>query len=277
MRTGEDGSFTLLGMAGRGLVTAKAFQGSASDFGARFGDRNVEGRYLMAVGADKIQGPRDGDSFITHPHICDASRYNTLLEVNPAKGVESIVRDVVLDPGKTVSGTILGPDGRPMKGASIASVFGVWLRVKDLPTAQFRIQGIDPKHPRAFYFRAHGEKLGAAVLFKGDESMPVTVRLQKCGTITGRLVDEDGLPCGAVLMGVIHKGQLNINSGVGTFTAVAAKDGRFRIEGVIPGLKISMLAGNNFNYFDQSDLVKELTLQPGDVKDLGDLLRKATD
>jgi hypothetical protein len=263
VRTGEDGSFTLLGLPGRGLIATKA------------ADREQQGRYLMAVGADDIQGLREG-RFVTHPHICDATLYNTLVEINPPKDAESIVCDVVLDPGKSVSGTILDPDGRPLKGASIDSVFGVWYHVKDLPTAQFHISGVDPKHPRSFYFRDRGEKLGAAVLFNGNEPMPVTVRLQKCATITGRLVDDDGRPCTAWIMGYIHKGQLNINSGVGTFHQRADDDGHFRTEGVIPGLKIGMWAGKNPSEYDQH-LVPELTLRAGEVKDLGDLKRKATE
>jgi hypothetical protein len=269
VRTAKDGSFTLLGLPGRGLVAAKA------------ADRKEEGRYIMALGADQIRGPRKGDSFSTEPHTCDAPQFNTLVAVNPAKDAGSIVCNFVLDPGQTVTGTIVDPDGRPVNGARIDSIGGVWFQVQDLPTAPFRIPGVDPKHPRAFYFRHRGRDLGAAVLLKGDEPMPVTVRLQKCATITGRLVDSDGLPyAGAWIMGYIHKGQLNINNGGfgGGFHGVwtTGKDGRFRIEGVIPGLKVGLWAGKRPSIFDQH-LVPELTLKAGEVKDLGDRERKATD
>jgi hypothetical protein len=266
VRTGEDGSFTVLALPGRGLIAAKV------------ADREQEGRYLMAVGADKIQGRREAGDFITHPHICDPSRYNTVVEVNPPKGAESMVRDIVLESGNTVTGTILDPDGRPVQGASIDSAFGVWFHVKDLPTAQFRISGVDPKHPRSFFFRDRGGKLVAAVIFKGDEPMPVTVRLQKCATIIGRLVDEDGLPCTAWIMGSILPGQLNNGFGVavGTLNGKIGKDGRFRMEGVIPGLKVTLWAGKTYYIFDQQ-LAPELTLQAGEVKDLGDLKRKPTE
>jgi hypothetical protein len=186
------------------------------------------------------------------------------------------VRDIVLDPGRTVTGTIVDPDGRPVTGAKIDSVFGVWFHVKDLPTAQFRISGIDPKHPRGFYVRDRAGKLGAAIVFKGDEPMPVTVRLERCAIITGRFVDEDGVPRPSWVMGTLHKGQLNITGGVGCFTEGTGKDGRFRIEGVIPGLKFGVWAGSNPSFFDQH-VVRELVLKPGEVRDLGDVKRKATD
>jgi hypothetical protein len=70
VRTGEDGSFTVVGLPGRGIIAARA------------ADREREGRYLMAAGADKIKG-------------CDFSTYNTVIEVNPPKGAKSIVRDLL--------------------------------------------------------------------------------------------------------------------------------------------------------------------------------------
>jgi hypothetical protein len=199
-----------------------------------------------------------------------------LVEVNPARDAESMVRDLVLDPGKTVTGTIMDPNGKPVKGVNIDSVFGVSFRMKGLPTAQFRIPGVDPKHPRSFFFRHPGRNLGAAVLFTGDEPMPVTVPLQKCATITGRLVDDNGLPRPSWVASYIHKGQLNINGGVGYGSQGTGKDGRFRMELVIPGLKIGLHAGDNPSVYDQH-LVPELTLQAGEVRDLGDLKRKATE
>jgi hypothetical protein len=263
VRTAEDGSFTLVGLPGRGLLAAKA------------ADRQAQGRYVMGLGADDIKGPRFGDGFDTEPGSCDPSQFNTLAEVNPARDAEAIKRDLVLDPGKTVTGSIVDPDGKPVTGASIDSVRGVWLRVKDLPTAEFRITGVDPKHPRWYFVRHRGRNLGTLVPLKGDEPTPVTVRLQKCATITGRVVDDDGLPRAAWVMSVIETEELK---GKGSFGVGGSpiegigKDGRFRIEGVIPGHKVGVYAGKNTTYFDP--LVTGLTLKPGEVKDLGDVKAK---
>src|SRR5262249_28455172 len=125
VRTAADGSFSVLGLPGRGLIAATT------------ASRQQAGRYLMAVGADDIRGRREDGNFITHPNICHSSHFNTLAEVNPAGEAESIVCDLVFDPGKTVTGTIVDPDGLPVTGASIDSVFGVWFKVENLPTAQF--------------------------------------------------------------------------------------------------------------------------------------------
>jgi hypothetical protein len=262
-RTAEDGSFTLVGLPGRGLLAAKA-----ADW--------QDGRYVMAVGADEIEGPRLGDvHFHTQPSPCDPFEFNTLAEVNAAKDAESIVRDLVLDPGQTVTGTVVDPDGKPVKGVRIDSVGRGWFHEHDLPTAQFRIPGVDPKHPRWYFVRHRGRNLGTVVLLKGDEPAPVTVRLQKCATITGRVVDEDGLPRPAWIMSVIETEQLKGKSSFGVGDSPLArtgKDGRFRIEGVIPGHKVGVYAGKNTSYFDP--LVTGLTLKVGEMKDLGDVKAK---
>ena len=47
------------------------------------------------------------------------------------------------------------------------------------------------------------------------------------------------------------------------------RDGRFRIEGLVPGLKYDGGTGEGFRYFVV--LFHDLTVTPGEVKDLGDL------
>src|SRR5262249_22131259 len=107
---------------------------------------------------------------------------------------------------------------------------------------------------------------------KGDQPMPLTVRLQKCATLTGRVVDREGRPCPNLELTVmIHKGQLNITEGWGgLFAGKTDRDGRLRIEGVIPGLKIGLQVWKSPRIVDKQ-LVGELTLEAGEVKDLGDV------
>jgi RNA polymerase sigma factor (sigma-70 family) len=267
VRTAEDGSFTLLGLPGPGLLAVKA------------ADREEEGHYVTGAGADAIRGPRWGaDHFDTEPSAFDPSAFNALVQVNPAQDAASIVCDVVLDPGQTVTGTIVDPDGKPVKGASIDAIQSVRLHMKDLPTAEFRVPGVDPKHPRWYFVRHGGRNLGTVVLLKGDEPAPVTVRLQKCGTITGRVVDDDGLPRAAWILSVIETEQLKGQDSFGVGSSPlekTGKDGRFRIVGVIPGHKTGVYAGKNTTYFDP--LVKGLILKAGEVKDLGDVKVKPSE
>jgi len=95
------------------------------------------------------------------------------------------------------------------------------------------------------------------------------------GTIAGRLVDEDGRP----------RGGLGITSAGGSMPALPAEqgvlpggnvgnirighDGRFRIAGLVPGLKYGGGASEGFMYL--GELFHDLTFKLGEVKDLGDL------
>jgi hypothetical protein len=264
VHTAEDGSFTLVGLPGRGLLVAQAAG-------------PLQERYLMAAGADLVQGSQfRGGYFDTEPSLIDPYQFNTLAAINPARDARSMERNLLLDPGKTVTGTIVDPDGKPVKGVSIEPVRGIGFRMGELPAAEFRIPAIDPKHPRWFLFRHQGKNLGAAVLVKGDEPAPLTVCLKKCATITGRLLDDEGQPRRfATILSGIESGQLGVNDHFvfgGHADTYTRKDGRFRIEVVLPGLRTGVYAGKNPSYFEP--VVTGLTLKPGEVKVLGDVKAK---
>jgi RNA polymerase sigma factor (sigma-70 family) len=256
--TGDDGAFTLVGLPGRGLVAA----------------RDVDpDRFIAAAGADRIAGADARGLFRTHPHICMPINYHTLVEVNPAKGAEGVTCNVALDPGKTITGLIVGPDGKPVEGVSIE---GSWrmphaYRQEVLPTARFTLTAINPRDARPFFFRRDDRDLGAAVSFTGDERMPVTVRLQRCATLTGRVVDEDGRPRARLqVTGEILKGQLNLAEGwYGFLWATTDGDGRFRIEHVIPGVRVGLAIQSGAGITGR--LVPELVLKAGETRNLGDI------
>ena len=256
--TSPDGSFTLVGLPGRGLLAAKSAYLEGFEEGKR---------YLMDVGAANIKGPIQ-----THLGPWMVMQFNTVVEINPARDAESIHQDIALHPKKTVTGTVVGPDGKPLAGVYVNGLGGV--RVADLPTAEFRLPLLEP-----LFFYHPDKKLGAAVLFKGDEALPVTVRLQEWATLTGRLLDQDGRPCADVqLAGCILGGQLNIvemESGwFGFFAGKTDKEGRFKIEGILPGVKVG-LAINKGGRID-ARLIAEVTLKAGQTKDLGDLTSRET-
>jgi hypothetical protein len=91
-------------------------------------------------------------------------------------------------------------------------------------------------------------------------------------------VDEDGLPCaGWLVVDNLHFGQLGLNgfhSTTGCFEVGTGKDGRFHMEGVIPGLKPACSASESTTT-PFSSVVSELTLKAGEVKDPCDLKAKA--
>src|SRR5262249_15532306 len=248
-RTAKDGTFSLVGLPGRGLLAAKAAKGEGRQF-------------LVAVGADAIPG-LDRGRFTTFPSTCDAGWHNTLVEIKPLKETALLVQDIEIDPGKTVTGKIVGPDGEPVAGVHVGGTSQFF------STAEFRIPGVDPKRPKTLDLFQHEKKLGTVLSIKGDETMPLTVKLQKCATLTGRLLDEDGQPrAGVELTGKNVDGNF-----YGFFGGQKTdKDGRFKIEGIIPGVKVGLATSKPGTI--TGTVVQEMTLKAGETKDLGDVRAK---
>jgi hypothetical protein len=260
-----DGSYSLVALPGPGIVAAKL-------------DDASRGRYISSPGAERIKGydpKRCG--FASKGDFVSKSNYDGLAGIEPIKGTELVTCDLRFDPGKTITGTCTGPDGQPLAGVSIRGTVGRWTDIRDLPTPQFNLFAINPDMPEPFFFYHREKKLATAVLVKGDEPEGFTARLQPAATVTGRLIDEDGIPLdGRGIISDILPGQLNLSQAWGVlFYAKSDKDGRFRMEGIVPGVRVdahidrSSKPLNNRTFGDV--VFDQLTLKPGEVRDLGDI------
>jgi hypothetical protein len=247
-RVQEDGSYRIVVVPGRGLISVQV-------------SHNY--RYLSGVGAEKIKGPRrmmgSDEGFDTYPFMCQSWNQNTIVEINPKPDDEALTCDLTVVPARTLKGTVLGPDGKPLAGAR-------QYRDQTLPGSEFTVWGLPPgklRKPRVIDFVHEGKKLAGYVTVHGDEKEPLQVRLQPWGTLTGRVVTPEGKPLTGVKVSCVSHGG-------DSFTD---KQGRFRIEGLTPGLKYEEV------YVSKESLVlpllggepKNLTVKPGETKDLGDL------
>src|SRR5262249_25096195 len=147
-----------------------------------------------------------------YPHACFAGDYNTLIEINPDRQA-LVALDVVieLDPGRTLTGTVLGPDGKPLAGAHGNRLAhhghtGHWEQMP-LETAHVTVNGVAPGKKRRLVFVHEQRTLAGTLVVSGDDADPLAVKLAPWGEVTGRVVTADGRPCaGLVLSSQIFRG-----------------------------------------------------------------------
>jgi RNA polymerase sigma factor (sigma-70 family) len=267
----EDGTFRVAALPGRGLLAARAW----SD------------KYRMGVGVDKIKGMVEAQGYFhTYPHLLFARHYHTLVEVNPAADARQLTCDLLLDPGHTLKGEVHGPDGKPLVGVRVSGLrtyggHGLWEN-EPLKTPAFTVTGLDAEQPRLLEFTCVEKKLAGSVVVKREDKGPLAVKLVPAAALTGRLVTPEGkLVTDGELMarsGAIDQPQpRNADPTVGSFPAAIRpdKDGKFRIEGLVPGLTYYLgFVKGMYGHRLSGDAGGKLTFEQGQTRDLGDIVVK---
>jgi protocatechuate 3,4-dioxygenase beta subunit len=244
----EDGSYRVVGLPGPGLV----------------GVYYHRDPYLRTPEREDEFGTREKFLSTSPYHISFTSNYNALARVDPAKGVDSVKRDITLDPGWTFSGTVLGPDGKPLAGVRSFEVPGHWSDREPLQTAEFTL-GFNPRRRRDVVF-LHPEKgLVGVVQPPKENGGSVTVRLEPGAAVTGRLVDADGRPQAGVELEVTYRptGWKNWFD-YAPEPVKTDREGRFRIEALLAGYEFRLSDGKGEVPFGGA-------LRLGQTKDLGDV------
>jgi RNA polymerase sigma factor (sigma-70 family) len=245
--TKADGRFRFVVFPGRGILACRAGSGG----------------YPVGVGADQIKGADPQGFFRTYPYHCHPVNFNALAEVNPGKDAVAVTCDLVLDAGRTLTGTVLGPDGNPLPGAQVSGLRdrGGW-EPSPLTTAEFQVRNLTAGKPRPLVFRHPGKRLAGYCQLRGDAQGPVRVKLQPWAVVTGRLLGADGRPRTRVDLIFWSSPSLPGNR------IRPDKDGKFCLEGLAPGLKYTLAVVKNGNVLD-GWVFQGLTVRAGETKDLG--------
>jgi hypothetical protein len=259
-RTADDGSFTVLAIPGAGNLTATA------------DDRDA---YAAAPG--------------------DIRQFNLVVRIDvPEKDEKPFVRDIALEPAGALAGSIVGPDGKPLSGAYAAGLHAVWefgRGPEKLETASIHVHGLTAKEPRVVVLFHPEKKLARVRKVSAEDKGPLTISLAATGTLVGRALDPNGRPWAGLNVKAAYRiaelEQARVEGKdfhdlprdllydylawdkIISRETNTDKDGKFVIDGLIPGLKYDLALRDDTA---QEVLRREsLSVEAGKEKDLGDL------
>ncbi len=268
-----DGAFGLTVSPGRGMIAgAAAALGKDDPFIAahlKAGDRSQKGIEARL-----------------YPHKLVGHHTYRFIDVPAGSGPLAV--DLELTRGASRAVRLTGPDGLPVVGAlaygSSARDWSGTERSRRIDAATFEVGGLEPGHPRLLVFTHKARKLvGAAVLKDEDlkSTAPLEVKLVPAGVITGRLLDEDGLPWAGATFHVWmtdpdRPPSLGFGCAFGERVTADAQ-GRFRVEAFVPGVETEVMISvpNRLGVrLDAGNALRKPALKPGEVRDLGDVKAK---
>jgi RNA polymerase sigma factor (sigma-70 family) len=263
LHTKADGTFQFIGLPGRGVIGARGFQD----------------KYLVGVGSEKFKvrdDPASWRTLDTSPVRCMVDNYHTLVEAAPAKDAVSLTCDITLDPGRTLTGTVVGPNGEPLPGARLGGVTGFiissWEHTTQ-PTAEFAVYAVKEGQKRYVLVLHEEKQLAGSLMLQGDEKGPLTIQLKPWAAVSGRLVASDGQPRPNAEVTLERYGE-KINDPCCGYHRIRSfqtdKDGKFRIDALVPGLKYTMRFKTDKGVLSGM-VFEDLILQSGEMKELGDV------
>jgi RNA polymerase sigma factor (sigma-70 family) len=274
--TDKDGYIQFVAYPGHGAICAQAGWDGQGYLKARLDPADAKKGYYPLGKGD----PNNG--FI---HITSGYRV-----IDTDKTDKPLTFDIELTRGRTLQGTLVGPDGKPVIGAT---AFGLTFDAsaegrtdRDPPLAQevlktdaFTALGLYPKEPRTLSFAHAGRKLVGHVVVNGTEAGPLAVRLEPYGTLTGRVVDEAGEPLAGVLLRLHYPELPRPGFLYRDLEYRTDAQGRFRVEWLLPGLGHGLsVAGDAKRQITAAapETLKNLSAAAGAARDLGDVRVKVT-
>jgi hypothetical protein len=153
----------------------------------------------------------------------------------------------------------------------VSGRFLSWSDKKD--AAEFTVSSFSPHRPRDILFQHLEKGLVGVVQPPRENGGMVTVKMQPGAAVTGRMVDDNGKPqAGVDLELMILTKQWPSWLYYSPKRITTDKDGRFRVETLIPGFEF-MLLDNRANS-NRGRIKFGKDLRSGEVKELGHVLFK---
>jgi len=255
-----DGSYRLVGLPGRAIVGAEC----------------VIGQYRKGVGAEAFEGINEVGNFDTYgnPIMPSKAWPDAMKEINVMPGTETVVCDLALDPGDKITLNVLDLDGKPLSGYEAGGRWwnsGFWPLV-DGPNVD--VINLGPDEARTVIIRHIDRRLGKVLRLRlaDHPSRSVSVTLEPTAKIIGRLIDRQGA---AISGAAIHASLRPPESFLQQLPAATTDEqGRFEYTDIPTGCHYDLDADSAAIPFGGGRFAEDLALEPGDTKDLGDVVVK---
>lgn len=278
----SQGHFEIPVHSGKGVLSFTAYDHPA--FPAGVGQDAVQAA-VAAAGAEFESSRIDEDA-------------NRLTVVDFAAGTETSTVDLTLGSGIPIKLSVESPDGKVLSDYLVHGAVdppfwqeqNEWQEEFDQP---LYVYGYVPTERRRLMFYHPGRNLVGSYELSGKPPEEITIRLVPEAVVKGRITDATGAPQGDIELIDANDAvtspamrPLTNNSASGKLidrrldklskTRTAA-DGRFEIRGIIPGLKYSIDAIRHGEEQPRQlgSVVADLTLDSGEIKDLGDVVPAA--
>ncbi len=257
-----DGSYSLVVLPGPGAVCAWASPRHSYAV-ARLDAEELANHcndWLNQVNAERVHTATGARS----TGVLCVNRYHALGLIRPEEGATSLALDLAVQPARPRSGKVVGPDGKPVVGVRVVGLTAM-PEEETLESATFALRGLNPSRSRELFFHHREKGLVKVLTVPGDEAGPLTVRLEPCGSVIGRLVDKSGKPKPGVVMYILHR-----TNGWLQAKTETDEEGRFRAD-LVPGeqYRLSLLAPHRLQI--QGAGVVGVEVVSGRSYDLGDL------
>ncbi|MEJ7637729.1 MAG: hypothetical protein WKF75_06995, partial [Singulisphaera sp.] len=214
----------------------------------------------------------------------DQHDYAAIVLVNPPVASKPLELSAIVVRDKPRRVTILGPEGHPVVGVQTQGLTShPWDSEPRLRASTFAITKLHPDRARRITFIKEDRKLIGFLLARGDGETPYTVQLRPWAAVTGRILDEDGKPLSAtgpqgkqempasLTRGTRLKNADHDSPDIGVFPSLDTDgEGRFRVERLVPGQRYSADVYRDRRW-SAGEAFENLVLQPGEVRDLGDI------
>jgi beta-lactamase regulating signal transducer with metallopeptidase domain len=213
-QTRPDGTYRALGLPGRGIVAATGLYPLV---------------FRKGVGGSAIPGVTENGAL---PTLTPGNIYaeDSLKEIDPPGGTQSITCDLALDPSGRIRLTLVDAAGKPAENTLYVCSAPVY--IVSHPESTFDVAALSPKESRMYLIWQAQQKIARLFTLESDEKAPrdSTITLVPSATIKGRIVDEAGRPLKNVFVvpSAMRNGKRPWSLDQ-LFSATTDEDGRFAI------------------------------------------------